>query len=237
MTIVTTGAGNGLTTVEAAARLERDGPNELPVPAGRPAWRELASQLVHFFALMLWAAGALAIVAGLLQLGVAIFAVVVLNGVFAFVQEYRAERAAQKLRDLLPRRVTVLRDGQPVDIDASQLVVGDLVLCGAGDRISADLHVDEAHALLLDTSTLTGESAAVHVETGESLFAGTFVVEGEARATVTAIGTATRLAHIASLTQSDTHTVAPLAASSSASSGPLPRSRSASASCSSCSRC
>ena len=69
----------------------------------------------------------------------AIFFVVVLNGVFAFVQEERAEHAAERLRDLLPRRVTVVRDGQRAEIPAEDLVVGDLVLLAEGDRVSADL--------------------------------------------------------------------------------------------------
>lgn len=207
----TSTASDGLSRSEAAARLACDGPNRLPVPARLPAWRQLLGQVIHFFALMLWIAGGLAIVAGLVQLGVAIFAVVVLNGVFAFVQEFRAERAAERLRDLLPRRVTVLRDGNPVELDASELVVDDVVLCVAGDRISGDLRVDEAHALLVDTSTLTGESDAVRIEAGATLFAGTFVIEGEARATAVATGAATRLAGIASMTQTGGRRTTPLA--------------------------
>ena len=204
-------SAGGLSAAAAAERLGRDGPNQLPAPARVPPWRQLAQQFVHFFALMLWIAGALAIVAGLVQLGIAIFAVVILNGVFAFVQEYRAERAAASLRDLLPLRVTVLRDGAPVDLSASELVVDDVVILAAGDRISADLRVDEAHALLVDASTLTGESEAIRVEPGEQLFAGTFAVEGEARATVVATGARTRLAGIATLTQSGDRPVTPLA--------------------------
>ena len=117
-------APNGLSTAEAISRLRRDGPNALPVPRRTPAWRRLAAQMTHFFALLFWVAGLLAFVAGLPQLGVAIFFVVVLNGVFAFVQEERAEHAAERLRDLLPRRVTVVRDGLPDEIAAEELVVG-----------------------------------------------------------------------------------------------------------------
>ena len=104
----------GLTTAEAAARLRLHGPNVLPAKPRRPVWRQCAAQMVHFFALMLWAAGGLAILAGMPQLGFAIFVVIVLNGVFAFVQEYRAERAGEKLRELLPRRASVLREGVPI---------------------------------------------------------------------------------------------------------------------------
>jgi magnesium-transporting ATPase (P-type) len=201
----------GLSSAEAAARLEAAGPNRLPVPAGVPAWRRLAAQMVHFFALMLWVAGALAFVAGLPQLGVAIFVVVVVNGAFAFAQEFRAERAAERLRDLLPRRTTVVRDGKPVDIDAEELVVDDLVLLEAGDRISADMRVIEAHSLSVDTSTLTGESVPSSIDVSGSVFAGTFLVEGEGRAVVRTTGTGTRLAEIAKLTRAGKRPRTPLA--------------------------
>jgi calcium-translocating P-type ATPase len=211
MTAVEAGAETGLSSAEAAARLAADGPNRLPVPAGVPAWRRLAAQMVHFFALMLWVAGALAFVAGLPELGVAIFVVVIVNGVFAFAQEFRAERAAERLRDLLPRRTTVVRDRHPVDVGAEELVVGDLVLLSAGDRISADLRVIEAHGLSVDTSTLTGESVPSSVGVDGTLFAGTFLVEGEGSALVTATGTHTRLADIARLTRAGTRPRSPLA--------------------------
>jgi magnesium-transporting ATPase (P-type) len=205
------GIRDGLSTTEAAARLERDGPNALPVTPPPPAWRLLAGQMVHFFALLLWGAGILAFAARMPELGVAIFAVVVINGLFAFAQEYRAERAAERLRDLLPRRATVMRDGKSVEIDASELVVGDVVLLSSGDRISADLRVVEAHTLSIDTSTLTGESVPVTVEAGEEAFAGTFVVEGEGLAVVTTTGSATRLARIAQLTRAGPRPSTPLA--------------------------
>ncbi len=205
------GIRDGLSTTEAAARLERDGPNALPVTPPPPAWRLLAGQMVHFFALLLWGAGILAFAARMPELGVAIFAVVVINGLFAFAQEYRAERAAERLRDLLPRRATVMRDGKSVEIDASELVVGDVGLLSSGDRISADLRVVEAHTLSIDTSTLTGESVPVTVEAGEEAFAGTFVVEGEGLAVVTTTGSATRLAGIAQLTRAGPRPSTPLA--------------------------
>jgi magnesium-transporting ATPase (P-type) len=156
-------------------------------------------------------AGLLAIVGGLPQLGIAIFIVIVLNGVFAFAQEYRAERAALRLRDLLPRRVTVIRDGERFDVDASELVVGDLVALKAGDRISADLRTLQAHAALVDTSALTGESVPSAVDEHHALFAGTFLVEGEVLAEVTATGGRTRLAGIAQLAHGGARPTSPLA--------------------------
>jgi magnesium-transporting ATPase (P-type) len=166
--------------------------------------------MVHFFALLFWVAGALALIAGLPQLSVAIFVVILLNGIFAFVQEERAEHAAERLRDLLPRWVTVVRDGARLDVAASDLVVGDTVVLAGGDRISADLRLHAVHALALDTSPLTGESVSSHPSIGDAAFAGCFVVEGEGVAVVTAIGSATRLAGIAGLTSAQQRTRTPL---------------------------
>ncbi|HEX6420278.1 MAG TPA: cation-transporting P-type ATPase [Acidimicrobiales bacterium] len=192
--------GDGLTSQEAAARLARDGPNRLPPPPRPHPLRRFADQLLHFFALMLWVAGALAFVADLPELGIAIFLVIVVNALFAFAQETRADRASERLRDLLPRRVTVRRDGRRVEVDATEVVTGDLLALGQGDRVPADAVVTVAHGLLLDTSLLTGESAAAVAGAGDAVLAGMFVVEGEADAVVTATAAATRLAGIARLT-------------------------------------
>jgi calcium-translocating P-type ATPase len=190
---------HGLDETEAAARLRQDGPNVLPARRGVPAWRQVIGQLVHFFALMLWIAGALAIVAGMPQLGVAIFVVIVANGAFSSAQEHRATRATERLRDLLPTRATVIRDGRRIQVEAAALVRGDRVVLEAGDRVSADLGVDRANAATVQTSALTGESVPVPVEVGDDLFAGTFLVQGEAEGIVVATGGATRLAQIAAL--------------------------------------
>jgi calcium-translocating P-type ATPase len=196
--------------MEAANLLERDGPNVLPVPPPTPAWRQFAGELFHFFALLFWVAGGLALLAGMPQLGFAVFIVIFLNAVFAFVQQRRAERAAERLRDLLPRRATVVRDGRPIEISAEDLVVGDLVTLEGGDRVSADLRLTVAHALTVDTSMLTGESAPTRPEAGATVFAGCFTVEGEAEAVVIATGDATRLGSIAGLTHVQHAPVTPL---------------------------
>ncbi len=201
----------GLTSIEAAARLRSNGPNRLPTSPPPPAWRLIGRQFVHFFALMLWAAGVLAFVAHMPQLGAAIFVVILVNGLFAFAQEYRAERAAERLRDLLPRRVTVRRDGRFVDVGADDLVIGDLVVLRPGDRVPADLTLSSAHSLEINTSMLTGESVPVPVGERESAFAGTFVVKGAAEGIVTATGADTKLASIAALTHAGRRPPSPLA--------------------------
>ena len=191
----------GLSSAQAAQRLRKVGPNALPPPPRTPVWRQLTAQLTHFFAAMLWAAGALAIVGGLPELGIAIFIVIVVNALFAFAQEYRAEQAAARLRNLLPLQVLVVRDGSPLVIDADGVVPGDLVVLADGDRVAADMTCVESHGLLIDTSTLTGESVPESIGDGDELRAGTFVVEGEGRAIVTATGASTDFARIAVLTQ------------------------------------
>ena len=201
----------GLTSAQAAELLRHFGSNLLPATPRPSLWKLVCAQMVHFFALMLCVAGAMAILAGMPQLGIAIFVVILLNGMFASAQEYRAERASEKLRELLPRRVTVFRDGAVVILRAEELVPEDLVVLHAGDRISADMQLIEVHSLSVDISALTGESVPVQLEVGQALFAGTLVREGEGMAIVTATGKATRLASIAQMTRASQRPRTPLA--------------------------
>ena len=207
MTVVT---AQGLTTAEAERRRAEQGPNRLPAPRRPSTLRRLGEELTHFFALMLWVAGALALLAGLPELGVAIFAVIVLNAVFAFAQQARADRASDRLRAMLPSQVSVRRDGRRRIVEAEDVVVDDMLLLESGDRIPADAVVTAANRLLVDSSMLTGESVAGAVGVGDPLFAGTFVVEGEARGVVVATGERTRLADIARLTTASPKPVTPL---------------------------
>jgi magnesium-transporting ATPase (P-type) len=200
----------GLSSEEASRRLAANGLNELPPAKRHPIALQFLAELVHFFALMLWVAGLLAWIAGMVQLGVAIFAVVIINAAFSFVQEQRSDHAAQRLRALLPRRVNVRRDGDPVDVDARNVVVGDVLLLSPGDRISADAVVVLDRGARVDVSTLTGESEAISVGLSDRIHAGTFVVDGEAEAEVVATAGDTRLAQISTLTTSTVRPQRPL---------------------------
>lgn len=202
----------GLTAAQAAQALARVGPNAMPHVRPAPLWRQFLGQFVHFFAIMLWVAAGLAVVGGLPQLALAIVLVVIVNGLFAFVQEYRAERAATRLLDLLPAQATVVRDGVEVVVAATAVVPGDLVVLGEGDRVPADLRCLTSTGLLVDTSTLTGESVPDPVGPEDVLYAGTFVVQGAGRALVSASGGGTRFAQIARLTQSQARPRTPLEA-------------------------
>jgi calcium-translocating P-type ATPase len=201
----------GLSTQEAARRLA-SGRNELATPAKSSAITELVQQLVHFFAVMLWVASALAWIAGMPQLAIAIAIVIVVNATFSFAQERRSDKAAERLRQLLPRRVNVRRDGRLTTIDSSEVVVGDILLLAAGDRVSADCRVDLGRTLRADASMLTGESEPIDVATGDTLNAGMFVVDGEGEAEVVAIGAHTRLAQISALTTNTKRPQRPLTA-------------------------
>ena len=201
----------GLDGVEAARLLAEVGPNLVPEAARGSVWLLLARQLSHFFALLLWAAAVFAVVAGMPELGIAIALVVLINGVFAFVQEYRADRATERLRALLPATATVQRDGHRMTVPVAELVPGDVVLLEAGDRVGADLRIAEGHGVAVDESMLTGESVPRHPSDGDALYAGTYLVEGAATARVTATGATTRMAGIAALTGQATPPATPLA--------------------------
>lgn len=201
----------GLSSSEAAHRLQELGPNLVPRPRPPSAVRLLLGQLVHFFALLLWAAAVLAWIADMPELAVAIAVVVVVNGVFAFLQEYRADKAGQKLLELMPALATVLRDGHRRQIPVRDIVVGDLLLLEAGDAVAADGRLVSETGLAVDESALTGESTTIHPSPGDIVHAGTYVVEGEATVEVTGTGLATELAHIMALTRTASRPESPLA--------------------------
>jgi magnesium-transporting ATPase (P-type) len=214
---------DGLAAAEAAARLRRHGPNALPAAVRRLWYAELGANFVHLFALLLWAGAALAVVAGMPQLAWAIGAVVVINGLFSYWQEYEAERAAEALSALLPRRVTVRRDGAVQMVAAPEIVPGDVLVLAEGEAIPADARILDSERLRIDLSSLTGESRPVPrfahaVDSGSRaaaalpniVFAGTTVVGGRADAVVFATGAATEFGRIASLTQAQRERPSPL---------------------------
>jgi magnesium-transporting ATPase (P-type) len=214
---------SGLTAEVAAARLLQHGRNELHEARRPPLSRRLLANFTHLMASLLWVAGGMAFVAGMAQLGVAVWLVVLLNGAFSFWQEYKAERATEALRKLLPVYVRVLRDGQEARIAAEELVPGDIMLLAEGDAISADGRLIQAFELRVDQSTLSGESHPVRkdadavvgtdlalAELPNLVFAGTAVVGGTGRAVVFAVGMATEFGKIAALTQSMGTQLSPL---------------------------
>jgi magnesium-transporting ATPase (P-type) len=204
----------GLASEEAARRLAASGRNVLREVGRRPLWSRLVGHFTHLMALLLWAGAGVALVAGLPALSVAIVLVNVINGAFSFSQEYKAERAIEALRRLLPVEARVLRDGVEARVDATALVPGDVLLLDEGDRISADARVVEHSELRVDQSSLTGETMPVRkaadpvvaltanrAETTNLVFAGTSVSSGRGKAIVCRTGMTTEFGRIATLTQ------------------------------------
>ncbi len=215
-------SGEGLSATEVAARLQQFGRNEIAAQRSRSQTLELLAQFASPMAILMWVAGGIAVLAGLLELGLAVFAVVVINGVFGYWQEYRAERATEALRRMLAQRALVLRDGAETEVPTEELVPGDLLLLTEGERIGADARLIECSDLRVDQSTLTGESRSVHKSPAaihgrrqapllaNMVFAGTSVVSGDGRGVVTSTGMDTEFGRIAHLTQSVPDVASPL---------------------------
>ncbi len=189
----------GLSTAEARRRLAETGPNEIVEAPGRSPLREFLANFVQLFALLLWGGAVLAVLGGMPALSAAIVTVIVVNAIFAFVQEHRAEQAVAALRRMLPLRVRVRRDGAAVEIASEEVVPGDLLMLAPGDRVAADADLVTTADLRVDESSLTGESHAIEPEA--EVFAGTYVTAGAAEALVTATGMSTRFGRIAALAQ------------------------------------
>jgi calcium-translocating P-type ATPase len=212
-------APQGLASAQAARRLAQHGPNRIQGARRVPAWLQLLQQFTQLFSVILWCAAGLALLAGqgqpghdMTRLALAIVAVIVASGVFAFVQERRVEHTLAALRQLLPARVATLRDGQAQELPTEQLVPGDVVLLRQGDVPPADCRVLESLALRVSLATMTGEAVAVArdarpatgtdpLRAGNLLLAGTAIAAGQARALVVATGSRTELGRIAQLSQ------------------------------------
>ena len=219
---------SGLTSVEAERRRVEFGFNRVESVAREPLWLTFGREFTHFFALILWIAAGLALFAerqepgqGMAQLAIAIVAVIVINGIFSFWQSYRADRALDALRKLLPQQVNVLRDGASQTLAAELLVPGDVLLLGEGDKVPADCRLIEAFGLRVNLSTVTGESLpkarnaapdpnASTLTARNLLLAGTLIVSGQCRALVFATGMHSEFGKIAHLTQTIGATTSPL---------------------------
>jgi P-type Ca2+ transporter type 2C len=211
----------GLNEQEVARRRAAAGPNVLPQARGRSVWAELAAQLANMFAVVLLVAAGLTFLIYFLSvprdtanliLAFGILGVVVLNALIGFIQEHAAERTAEALQAMVPRRARVLRAGQLAEVPAEDLVPGDVVSLEAGDAVSADARLIEVHALSIEMATLTGESQpvgrtsepahadTVPVQARNCVFMGTSVTAGTGKAVVYATGLGTEFGRIYQLT-------------------------------------
>jgi Ca2+-transporting ATPase len=205
-------AGRGLPTAEANRRLAEVGHNQLESGPVLSPWRIFGSQFKDFMVLVLIGA---AIVSGLLGEradAVTIIAIVVLNAILGFIQEYRAEKSLEALKELTAPLAHVYRDARIQRISAKSIVPGDILVLESGDRIAADGRLITATDLEINEATLTGESLAVlkndHIgreanpplgDQRNMVFAGTTVAGGRGRAIVTATGMKTEIGKIAGM--------------------------------------
>ncbi len=217
----------GLSSAEVAERLAYVGPNRFEVVDRWKLLRTLGRQFTNFFAILLIISALICFVAhrinpeeGMGILGWALIAVALLNALFSFIQEYRAEKAMEALKKFLPHRVEVCRDNQISKIEATEIVPGDLLILSEGDKIAADLRIVGSEGLMIDNAPLTGESAAIRLssqaqeksleECENIAFAGCTVVKGIGRGVVFATGLRTRFGRIAQLSQTIRRTGSPL---------------------------
>ncbi len=206
---------HGLTADEAAARLLSYGRNELVERGRKPPWRLLLEQFTNAMIIVLLAAAVVTALLGDLKDTVVILAIVILNGIVGFVQEYRAEQALDALKRMASPTARVVRGGETLLVPAPEVVPGDLVRLDAGDIVTADLRLLEARALRINEAALTGESEPAE-KTTEPLpgvpegvladqrnvaFNGTAVVYGRGAGIVVTTGMSTALGRVAELLQ------------------------------------
>ena len=209
-----TNAETGLTSTEVQERLDRYGPNELIERGKKSAWWILLEQFKEVMVIVLIIAAIVSALLGEYTEVVVILAIVVLNAILGFSQEYRAEQAMAALKKMAVPSVRVRRDGRIQEVSSTELVPGDIILQEAGNLVPADSRMIETVNLKVQESALTGESDPVekltHVRSGDDvplgdqynmLFMGTVVTYGRGTAVVTETGMDTELGHIADLIQ------------------------------------
>ncbi len=201
---------DGLSTIEAEARLDSQGPNVLRPRRERALVLEFLSRFRNPLIVILLAASFVSALTGEVASFLIITVMVLMSVTLDFVQEYRAGRAAERLRHTVAVRASVLRDGRSRDVPVSELVPGDVVVLAAGDLVPADGRVVEARDFFVNQALLTGEPYPIEKRAGEStdpssesvaaanaVFMGTSVISGSARVLICRTGPATALGQIA----------------------------------------
>jgi magnesium-transporting ATPase (P-type) len=201
----------GLDANEAQARLQSHGPNRLPEPPRRSA---LTRFLLQFHNVLIYVLLAAAVVTALLDHVMdtwVILAVVLINAAVGYIQEGKAEKAMEAIKQMLAPNAAVIRNGERSTVPGEQLVPGDIVLLEAGDRVPADLRILQAHGLQVQEAILTGESVPVQKQVqpvkaesalGDRIclaFSGTLVTSGQGKGIVVATGSATEIGRISGL--------------------------------------
>ncbi len=212
----------GLSAAQSAAGLRKHGRNELLEKKKRPPWLLFFYQFKDTMILILIAAAVLSGLVGDVKDTVVILIIIALNAVVGFWQEYQAEKAMAALKKMTLPSATVLREGSPVEINAAELVPGDVVALETGNMVPADLRLIESHSLRIEEASLTGESSAADKQTEKldtekrplgdrtnMAYKSTIVTYGRGSGLVVATGMKTEIGQIAQLLQEDS-TMTPL---------------------------
>ena len=212
----------GLSEEEARQRLEKYGVNELKQREKISPFQILIRQFTSSIVFILLAALVISLLIGEKLDAIVISTIVVLNGVFGFVQEFKAEKAIEALRKLTALKATVVRDGKEMEIDSRELVPGDITLLETGSKVPADARLINIAAFQVDEASLTGESVPSNKTTGpldnnilvndqeNMVFMGTIVTKGRAKAVVTGTGMDTEIGRIADMVQEADEKLSPL---------------------------
>ncbi len=207
---------SGIDQTTALKRLAEYGKNQIEDKKKKTVFQMLLNQLTDFMILILIGAAIISGIIGDLTDTIIILAIVIINAIVGLMQEYRAEKAMEALKKMAANYALILRDGKTIEISASELVPGDVLLLEAGNVVPADIRFIETHQIKMDESALTGESHNVEKNShalpaaeyglGDRInmgFKGTFVTNGRARAYVTATGMNTELGKIAKMIQTE----------------------------------
>ena len=224
-------SAHGLSQEEANKRLNQFGLNEIAKKKKNNVFIMFFKNFISMMAILLWVAGIISIIScfiaeetsssigplkdpGMLYLGIAIFMVNIINGVFSFIQQFKANKSTDALSKMLPTYARVIRNGEETQIEAKDLVPGDIVVLNEGDKISADARILNCNDFTCNQSALDGEAtpsrklseslkeeAESSIRVKNFVYAGTSVSTGSARCAVFATGMNTEFGKIASLTQ------------------------------------
>ncbi len=152
----------GLSQKEAAERLKTYGPNEIAKKGKKPWFRILIGQFANALVIVLIVATAIAFFLGETTDAIIIIAIVLINAILGFIQEFRAEKTVRALRKLITSNALILRNGKKIRIESKYLVPGDIIYLNIGDIVPADIRLIKLEELIIDEAALTGESAPVH---------------------------------------------------------------------------
>lgn len=206
---------NGLTGSEAKRRLKKYGPNQIKI-RGEPLWRKLIEPFANVFMAVLFAAAGISFFKQEILDGTIIAAIISLSAIIYYVQRFSTERILRALQRYEAQKVETIRDGVTVELDALELVPGDIIVLSEGEKIPADARLIHTENVRADESLLTGESVPVNkqinplqeikqvYEQSNMLFQGSFVVAGQAKAVVVSTGNETEFGQLAGLSQNDT---------------------------------